>query len=89
MKLIFYEINQNILKHSNAKSVKANIYFEKGDLVAIIQDDGMLTNIEFIEKKGNGVTNIRKRIERINGKVKFDINPDGHGLLIEIKLNFA
>ena len=89
LKLIFYEINQNILKHSNAKSVKANIYFEKGDLVAIIQDDGMLTNIEFIEKKGNGVTNIRKRIERINGKVKFDINPDGHGLLIEIKLNFA
>jgi signal transduction histidine kinase len=89
LKLIFYEINQNILKHSNAKEVKAEFIIKKGRLYASIMDNGILKSDKEIERKGNGITNIRKRVERNKGVVDFSINPIGNGLKIEIRLKLA
>ena len=89
LKLIFYEINQNILKHSKATEVKADFIIKNGQLYASFMDNGILKNVKEIERKGNGVTNIRKRVGRIKGEVNFSINPSGTGLKIEIKLNLA
>ncbi|MFM1929836.1 MAG: hypothetical protein RL387_1164 [Bacteroidota bacterium] len=89
LKLIIYEINQNVLKHSKASNVKNKFIVNEGDLIAIIEDNGVLKNIEDIESKGNGITNIRKRVSRLKGDLQFSINPDGSGLIIEIKLNLA
>jgi signal transduction histidine kinase len=89
LKLVFYEINQNILKHSKATAVKADFIIKNGQLYASFMDNGILKNVNDIERKGNGVTNIRKRVSRIKGEVNFSINPIGTGLKIEIKLNLA
>lgn len=89
LKLIVYEVNQNILKHSKASLVKNNFTINGGYLIANIEDNGVLLNVAEIERKGNGITNIRKRISRLNGHVHFAINPIGNGLIIEIKLNLA
>ena len=89
LKLIFYEINQNILKHSKATAVKADFIIKNGQLYASFMDNGILKIVKEIERKGNGVTNIRKRVGRIKGEVNFSINPSGSGLKIEIKLNLA
>jgi ligand-binding sensor domain-containing protein len=86
LKLIIYEINQNILKHSNANNVSYSFQYLNSQLQIVIKDDGNLNNIKDIEKKGNGITNIRKRVNRIKGGVDFQINPIGNGLMIEIKL---
>ena len=75
LKLIIYEINQNILKHSNANNVSYSFQYLNSQLQIVIKDDGNLNNIKDIEKKGNGITNIRKRVNRIKGGVDFQINP--------------
>jgi signal transduction histidine kinase len=89
LKLIIYEINQNILKHSKATRVNAYFLIKNGHFYASIMDNGILVSDKEIERKGNGVTNIRKRVERLKGKVVFSINPKGYGLKIEIRLNLA
>ncbi|MFN6245801.1 MAG: sensor histidine kinase, partial [Chitinophagaceae bacterium] len=86
LKLIIYEINQNILKHSNANYVSYSFQYFNNQLQIVIKDDGSIINIKDIEKMGNGITNIRKRVNRIKGRVDFKINPIGNGLMIEIKL---
>ena len=58
-------------------------------LLVSIKDNGELKEIQAIERKGNGITNIRKRVSRLKGEVQFSINPIGNGLHIEIKLNLA
>lgn len=87
LKLIIYEINQNILKHSKSTIVNAHISIANGKLNASIQDNGVLINVIDLERKGNGITNIRKRINRLKGEVNFTINPVGNGLKIEFNLN--
>ena len=85
--MIIYEINQNILKHSKSTIVNAQISIANGKLNASIQDNGVLNNVNDLERKGNGITNIRKRINRLKGEVNFTINPVGNGLKIEFNLN--
>lgn len=87
LKLIIYEINQNILKHSNAKNVIYTISQIENQLFILIKDDGIIKSTKNLENKGNGITNIRKRVNRIKGFIDFNINPEGNGLLIQIELN--
>jgi signal transduction histidine kinase len=48
-------------------------------------DDGQLKDLSEIDSKGNGVRNIKKRTQRNDGICNFTINPNGHGLVIELK----
>jgi signal transduction histidine kinase len=75
------------LKHSKSTIVNAQISIANGKLNASIQDNGVLNNVNDLERKGNGITNIRKRINRLKGEVNFTINPVGNGLKIEFNLN--
>jgi signal transduction histidine kinase len=75
------------LKHSKSTIVNAQISIANGKLNAYIQDNGVLNNVNDLERKGNGITNIRKRINRQKGEVNFTINPVGYGLKIEFNLN--
>jgi two-component sensor histidine kinase len=89
LKLVIYEINQNILKHSKATIVNAHISIDNDQLNVYIQDNGVLINVHDLEMKGNGINNIRKRINRLKGEVNFSINSDGKGLKIEFRLKLA
>jgi nitrate/nitrite-specific signal transduction histidine kinase len=53
-----------------------------------ISDNGILTQLEDIYNKGNGINNMIKRAERNNGTCQFAIN-EPHGLQITLGFNWA
>ena len=85
LKLCIYEGVNNCLKYSNANCFELSIIAEKKQLTIKMVDDGKLIDLSEIDSKGNGVRNIKKRTQRNNGICNFTINPNGHGLVIELK----
>lgn len=73
--LAIKEVLHNIVKHAQAKNVSINARFEKEWVVSIV-DDGIGMNFEKMKmtSKGNGLQNIRKRIEAVSGTVEFASN---------------
>lgn len=84
MKLCMFEIMNNILKHSKAKNI--TVEFTATPLLIRFQivDDGVLTDMESLEEKGNGIRNIRKRVKKHKGLSDFSISEKGHGLQITL-----
>ncbi|MBX3255895.1 MAG: sensor histidine kinase [Chitinophagaceae bacterium] len=68
------EALNNIVKHANATTVKINIDFEK-TLLIIIKDDGRGMDKEKNNRFGNGLSNMRRRMEAIGGS--FSISSQG------------
>ena len=74
--LVIKEAINNIVKHSKSQNVYFNIKINEPDLFEIIiKDDGIGIDFSRIDQFGNGLQNMRKRIEDINGK--FEITNDG------------
>jgi signal transduction histidine kinase len=65
--LIFKEAINNIYKHSNATEVKVNLLQEKGFLKMEIWDNGN-SFVPKNEHSGQGIKNMKMRVERIDGK---------------------
>jgi signal transduction histidine kinase len=66
----------NVLKHS--KAARVNISFSIGPtLTIIITDNGLGIDFNNLRRFGNGLSNIKKRIEDIEGKYKIENNPEG------------
>ena len=86
LKMLLYEINQNVIKHSKATEKTTYFWVKNGLLNVQTYDNGPLTDADEILSKGNGINNIKKRINRLNGAVDFLISDLGHGLQINIKI---
>lgn len=88
IKLCMYELTNNILKHAQTEECKLEISLSKGILSIMLEDNGCLKDIEKIENKGNGINNLRKRIERNAGTLNLSISGSGNGLvsLLSFKL---
>jgi ligand-binding sensor domain-containing protein/two-component sensor histidine kinase len=86
-KLILFEATANALKYSNASKVTVDFQLDS-ELVITISDDGILTDINSIYNKGNGIGNIIKRTERNSGKARFYCNSP-QGLTIELTFNWT
>jgi len=84
IKLCLFEIINNTLKHSKAKLLIISLKSTNHRLDILTRDSGFLKDISLIENKGNGIKNIRKRVERHQGKVNFSISERGSGLEINI-----
>jgi signal transduction histidine kinase len=84
IKLCIYELANNILKHSNATFCKLELSLASSLLSIKIEDDGNLIDLENLENKGNGINNLRKRVERNAGKIAFEIPKAGKGLITTI-----
>jgi len=70
--MIFKEAMNNALKYSKAKNVTLEASMKtKGVLQMVLKDDGAGFDIQTV-KKGNGISNIQTRAERLNGKVYID-----------------
>ena len=77
------EALNNILKH--AKATKVIIDVQVADKLTIsIQDDGVGVDFETIRRFGNGLKNMKSRLERINGH--FSIINNG-GALTQFEMN--
>ncbi|HWY38970.1 MAG TPA: two-component regulator propeller domain-containing protein, partial [Bacteroidia bacterium] len=70
--MVFKEIYNNILKHAHAKRVSVSLNLTTGQELEIrIDDNGVGFDAEVIQK-GNGIKNIKNRVNRMNGEVIFD-----------------
>lgn len=78
------EILNNIIKHSGATEIVVKILdVDKKELEISIADNGK--GMQEINKFGNGLVNIQKRIANLNGSLKID---SVNGLKIIIKIPF-
>ena len=82
--LIFKEALHNIVKHSHAKKVDVSIQLEP-DLTILIQDYGIGFQPDSEEyTQGNGMKTMRKRSEKLNGKLTIQSSTQGTKLKIII-----
>lgn len=81
--LIYKEAINNILRHAHAAKVTLTIRKEGRSLAMTIVDDGKGFDLERV-REGNGLTNMRKRAESLNGKLTISSRP-GDGTTVTLK----
>jgi signal transduction histidine kinase len=80
--LIFKEAINNIYKHSNASKVKVDLSKTQNKFSMKINDNGEGFNPDLI-KKGNGLTNMKLRAERIGAQILIKTD---NGVEISLKM---
>lgn len=86
IKLCIYEIVNNSIKYSKCNLFFIEVKSENKMLCLDLKDDGIVTNLDELLNKGNGIKNIKKRVKRNNGQCLFYINNNKNGLAIQIKI---
>lgn len=81
---IIQELLTNIIKHANANEVIIQFSEDNNTLNILIEDNGKGFNPED-PSPGIGITNIEKRIEKIDGEVVFDSTP-GNGTTVILNI---
>lgn len=81
--LIIKEAFHNILKHATASEAYLHVSIEGNKLLIEVKDNG--TGIRNPNQFGNGIRNMRKRAEEINGKLTINSN-GGTQILTEVEL---
>ena len=81
--LVCKESLNNIYKHSNAKNVKISFFHEGEFLHVVISDDGC--GIPENSVTGNGLINMKERVEEIHGELNVSSNNRGTSIHIKLK----
>lgn len=81
--LIIKEAFHNILKHSEAGEAATEIKVENDKLILTVSDNGR--GIKQSNTFGNGLKNMKKRMEEINGFINF-IDGDGTTIIVNLSL---
>ena len=68
------EACNNVLKHASALNVNVVINTNENMLLIKIEDDGIGINVEKIRQFSNGMGNMKKRMESINGRFSIEKN---------------
>lgn len=66
--LSFKESLNNIMKHSQASLVEIDITTNDGELEIKVSDNGVGINTEKLRRFGNGLSNMKRRMENISGE---------------------
>lgn len=85
---IIQELFNNIVKHSNARTVEVSLSQDKELIIIELSDNGTGFNIENTGKtgKGSGLINIRQRVEFLKGHIEIESNPGRTWIKIKIPL---
>ena len=83
--LCIKEALNNVAKHSKGKDVWITITLSLGKLEVKIHDNGVGINLEKLREFGNGLTNMRKRMENIDGEF-FVQNKEGTTTIFTVPL---
>ena len=85
---IVQELINNTMKHAAAKTAIVQLTKSNGQLAVTVEDDGKGFDTSILERaKGIGWSNIRNRIDFLNGKIDVNAQPGkGTSILIEINL---
>ena len=81
---IVQELINNIIKHSGAKEVAVQLFQNAKDLILIVEDNGKGMGQQ-AKKGGLGLTNIRSRIDTLNGKIDYSPSPES-GTVATVKV---
>lgn len=83
--LAIKEALNNVVKHAKADTVIIKIDFET-TLMITIEDNGVGFDYEKIKPFGNGLINMRKRMQMIEGGFKIDRLTKGTSILLKVNL---
>jgi len=82
--LIYKEVLNNIIKHSEAKSVTVDFQKNDNNLRIVIKDDGIGFDQASI-KEGNGLRNIKNRSEQISALLEINSKPgEGTKVIVDV-----
>ena len=85
--LVVKEALHNVVKHANAKTVRLVISCDD-DLLVDLQDDGVGLPTNSQESVGNGLRNMRKRIDALGGTLGLETSMDLPGDLMGTRIRF-
>ncbi len=77
------EALNNVLKHSNASEVRITLQITNGTLQARITDNGQ--GFSLGETRGNGLPNMRKRMETLGGSFTLESSP-ANGTAVKVSI---
>ncbi|MEY2428160.1 MAG: hypothetical protein QOJ40_1045 [Verrucomicrobiota bacterium] len=78
MFMAFKEALNNVLKHASATEVRVGLTVADGQVTILIADNGSGFSTEAARSSsGNGLDNMKQRLERIGGKLVLDTTPAG------------
>ena len=80
--LIMKEAFHNIVKHAEARSVTLEITWKDG-LSIVLKDDGKGMSVSECMKQGNGIRNIKKRVNEMKGTIIWE---QDNGTTLKFKL---
>jgi signal transduction histidine kinase len=83
--LVVKEAINNVVKHADAQQVNLNIHTENNKLIIMIEDDGIGINETKKSAFGNGLRNMKQRIEDIGGTFAMY---QTKGMVVSIEYNF-
>jgi signal transduction histidine kinase len=86
--LVIKEAVTNIVKHAYASEVLINIQLKNKRMIIEIQDNGKGFCMEERSQFGNGLSNMRKRVEQLEGKWEIKSAPD-EGTKIQVTINLG
>ncbi len=84
IRLCVYEISNNTMKYAFGDVFTLSMSLINNELYLILSDNGKIVDVNSIFAKGNGISNIKKRVNRNNGRLDFSIN-NTHGLRIQMR----
>lgn len=82
---ILQELSSNVIKHSQASHAVINIEIVMDRLFLTVKDNGIGFDDMKAQQRGIGLQNIKSRIHRLNGEVRFERN-DSDDMQIHIEL---
>jgi signal transduction histidine kinase len=85
--LVIKEAITNILKHAHASEVLFRIQFVKNRMTVEITDNGKGFSQKKPSQFGNGLSNMKKRVEKLGGKWEINSSP-GEGTRIQMTADF-
>lgn len=85
--LIVKEAMNNIAKHSHATRVRLMLYEKEGQLILKINDNGSGLDVMVVQN-GNGMGNMQKRCEQMNGKLSI-ASQNGSGTTLTCAIPMA
>ncbi|HEX7846108.1 MAG TPA: triple tyrosine motif-containing protein, partial [Chitinophagaceae bacterium] len=83
--LIYKEAINNVVKYANCKNVWVDLHRKGNCIELIVKDDGIGFDTS-VQNKGNGLYNMHKRAETLNGKLKIE-SRQGEGTTVSLAFN--